>query len=312
MTGTLGLQRKNMNFAGKSKINSGLFWILSIGIFIPMMVIFVFVAKNFVPGWHPFSFLSSFSKSKKHTFVENFNKKTSRKIEETGKMSQSSNKNWWVDSGGWMEISSGTGKTIEGDLSADNKWAKLYKESNSKDTDNGAHPQNIFRLVTRDKWQNFRQQAFFRINKINLSASDNRNESNGFLLFNRYQDGDDLYYAGLRVDGYAVIKKKIKSDYHTLASEKVYKGGDYNRDTNPNLLPVGQWIGLKSVVETNSSGDVDITLYYKKGRNTKGWKQIAHCVDKGQKGDQITDPGYGGIRTDFMDVEFDKYKITDL
>ena len=37
------------------------------------------------------------------------------------------------------------------------------------------------------------------------------------LLFNRYQDGQTLYYGGVRVDGAAVIKKKLAGVYTTLA-----------------------------------------------------------------------------------------------
>ena len=125
---------------------------------------------------------------------------------------------------GQMIFENGIGKTIQGDFPEGSKWQKKYEKSNPKDTDNGTHPQNIFRLVTKAKWQNFDQEAYFRINRLNLSSSDNRNESNGILLFNRYEDGDNLYYTGLRVDGTAVIKKKYAGKYYTL-SEKVFFPG---------------------------------------------------------------------------------------
>jgi hypothetical protein len=166
--------------------------------------------------------------------------------------------------------------------------------------------------VGRDKWQNFSQEVYFKINKMNFSSSVNRNESNGFLLFNRYQDGDNLYYTGLRVDGYAVIKKKLKGDYHTLSEEKIFPGPAYDADKSPNLLPVGKWMGIKTEVITTSSGAVQINLYYKDSRDAPDWKLVANYVDTGQKGAEIMAPGYGGIRTDFMDVEFDDYKITGL
>jgi hypothetical protein len=246
----------------------------------------------------------------KKEYSEKFGKEYS--VEESGKRSESSSKNWWVNSGGRLIVSHGAGKTILGDLPASDKWHKAYKKSNPKDTDNGQHPQNIFRLVGREKFKNFSQEVFFRIRKINMSSSDNRNESNGFLLFNRYQNGDDLYYAGLRVDGYAVIKKKIDGDYFTLDSKKIFSGGEYDRDANPNLLPINKWMGIRSAVETNKDGDVEIGLYWKKRKNKGKWKLVAHYIDKGKKGDKIEDEGYGGIRTDFMDVEFDNYKIKEL
>ena len=234
------------------------------------------------------------------------------RVEEDGKRADSLNPNWWVNSGGWMVVSGGTGKTVQGDLESSDKWFKNYKKNNPDDTDGGAHPQNIFRLVGREKWQNFSQEVYFRINKMNFSESMNRNESNGFLLFNRYQDGDNLYYTGLRVDGYSVIKKKLKGDYHTLAEEKIFPGPDYDRDKNPNLLPVGKWMGIKTEVKTIASGAVQINLYYKENRDSGDWKLVSDYIDTGQKGAEITSPGYGGIRTDFMDVEFSDYKIAEF
>ena len=288
----------------KSQKNSGLpgwlFWIV-IGVII--------VAVICIAG----SFIRRSGKSvvtKQKTFTDEF--AGSYKLEEDGKRADSTNPDWWVNSGGRMIVSDGTGKTIEGDLEPSDKWFKSYKKNNPDDTDGGAHPQNIFRLVGREKRQNFSQEVYFRINKINLSASENRNESNGFLLFNRYQDGDNLYYTGLRVDGYAVIKKKLDENYHTLSEKKVFSGSDYDRDKNPNLLPVNKWMGIRSEVKTNSSGGVEISLFYRESRDQGDWKLVSHYVDTGQKDDEIMAPGYGGIRTDFMDVEFDEYKIIDI
>jgi hypothetical protein len=237
----------------------------------------------------------------------------SYKIEEAGSMKESADPYWWVSSGGYLKMSGGTGKTIWGKLGSSSGWQKLYKKTNSKDTDAGTHPQNIFRLVTRNQWQNFRQEFYFKIRKINLSGSDNRNESNGILLFNRYQDSDDLYYAGMRVDGTAVIKKKIGGDYFTLAQKKVFSGKKYSSSSNPNLLPMKSWLGIRSEVSNNPDGSVAIKLYFDSGKKGK-WTLVAEATDReGENGDSvITDPGYGGIRTDFMDVEFDKYRMTEL
>ncbi|MFA5925548.1 MAG: hypothetical protein WC831_01320 [Parcubacteria group bacterium] len=292
------------------KPKNSLFWASLALMIVLALGIAIYVKNHRLLGEPTLSFLSSASKSKSgKTFSDKFTRKGY--VGETAKMSESSNGRWWVNSGGRMDISGGTGKTILGNLSSGGKWFKNYKKNNPEDTDGGLHPQNIFRLVTRGKWENFSQEAYFRIRKMNLSDSENRNESNGILLFNRYQDGDDLYYTGLRVDGYAVIKKKIDGDYHTLAYERIFRG-DYDRDSNPNLLPVGRWIGIRSVVKTKKNGDVEISLYWKNKKSSKKWILAAHYTDKGQKGDEITDSGYGGIRTDFMDVEFDQYKISEL
>ncbi len=130
-------------------------------------------------------------------------------IEEAGTMEESSSPIWWVNSGGLMTIKNSIASTIQGELPVFSHWRVIYNKDNPSETDNGTHPQNIFRLVTRTKWQNLQQEAYYKITKYNLSADSHRDASNGLLLFNRYQDGNNLYYTGIRVDGTVVIKKKI-------------------------------------------------------------------------------------------------------
>lgn len=246
------------------------------------------------------------------TFKETFGE--SQVIDETAKMSGSASSDWWVNSGGQMIAEEGVGKTIQGDLPEDSRWRKNYSAGNPEDTDGGRHPQNIFRLVTRSQWKNFDQEAYFRVNKINLSASENRNDSNGILLFNRYENGDNLYYTGLRVDGSAVIKKKYDEKYYTIGEKKVFSGEPYDREKNPNLLPLGEWIGLKSEFRNTPDGDVEMKLFIDKGK-TGNWQLAVSAVDDGRKeyGKNIlSDEGRGGIRTDFMDVEFSEYKISEI
>ena len=216
---------------------------------------------------------------------------------------------WWVNSGAKMLLSGGDGKTVHGSLPANDKWRLLYATNNPTDTDNGYHPQNIFRLVGRSLWKNFHQEAYFKIDADNLSQSSNRNSSNGVLLFNRYQDDDSLYYTGLRVDGYAVIKKKLNGVYSTLAYVKVLPG-TYNRSSNPNLLPKNTWIGLRSEL-VNVGGKLSLKLYTDIGK-TGNWKLAATATDDGARGGVIDKSGFGGIRTDFMDVSFDGYSIKEL
>src|SRR3989338_3479902 len=127
-------------------------------------------------------------------------------LQESGSMDKSTSPFWWLNSGGLFILKDGLGMTIQGDLNAANKWNIAYASANPVDTDIGYRPQNIFRLVTKSKWQNFDQRVYFKITKLNMSESPNRNASNGFLLFNRYIDGDNLYYTGVRVDGSVVIK----------------------------------------------------------------------------------------------------------
>lgn len=226
-------------------------------------------------------------------------------------MSESLNSYWWVNSGAFLIKEDGVGKTLFDEIDKNSKWQKAYLQYNAADTDNGYHPQNIFRLVTRSKWQNFQQTIYAKIKKYNLSESKNRSESNGLLLFNRYLDSDNLYYVGIRVDGTAVIKKKINGNYYTLAQKSFYKADvPYNRDTNPNLIPGQKWIGLRSEIKTNSDNTVGIKLFIDKDK-TGNWVLAAEANDDGKTygGATILNEGYAGIRTDFMDVEFDDYKI---
>lgn len=233
-------------------------------------------------------------------------------IEESANIDSSKNEEWWVNSGAYLYVNEGIGKTIQGELPMGSGWQKRYRDYNASETDNGQHPQNIFRLVTKTKWQDLRQEAYYKINQYILSKAKERSASNGLLLFNRYQNGDNLYYTGIRVDGFAVIKKKIKGKYFTLAYNQIYPG-KYDREKTPNLLPRGQWIGLRSEVTNGENGIVNIKLYLDKERNGS-WELVAEAVDDGKKygGTAFMEAGHGGIRTDFMDVEFDDYRIETL
>lgn len=233
-------------------------------------------------------------------------------LEESGAPEESSSPYWWVDSGGQLIQKDGVGMTIQGSLDDSSPWFSRYRANNPVDTDNGTHPQNIFRLVTKNSWRNFTEECYYMVTDSNFSASPNRNESNGLLLFNRYLDGDNLYYAGLRVDGQVTIKKKYKGTYYTMTLLPTLGGGLYNRMSNPNLIPMNIWIGLRSIVKDNPDGSVDITLYMNQAHGD--WQLVAHAVDDGKQygGPVIRGPGRAGIRTDFMDVKLDDYKIEEL
>lgn len=234
-------------------------------------------------------------------------------LDEAGKMDDSSSPYFWLNSGGQFILIDGIGKTVQGELGKFNKWRLAYASSNPVDTDNGYHPQNILRLVTRSKWQNLRQEIYYRITKDNLSASPNRNASNGLLLFNRYLNGNNLYYAGIRVDGTAVIKKKINGTYYTMAQKPFFSGVKYDINTNPSLLPKNIWIGLRSEVKTNNDGTVSVRLFADNGK-TGNWVLAVEAKDdaKTYGGKAILSEGYAGIRADFMDVEFDDYAIRNI
>lgn len=225
-------------------------------------------------------------------------------LEEASSMSQSSDSAWFLDSGAYFIMGNGIARTVFGELASNDPWRREYVDENPVDTDNGLHPQNIFRLISKNSWHNVDQTLYFRINRINLSTSWNRNESNGVLLLSGYRNQDNLYYGGIRVDGTSIIKKKINGDYYDLDQREVYPG-NYDRTTSPNLLPLGKWIGLRTVTKALSSGDVSIDVYLDNDA-TGSWIQIAHAIDDGSEGSVFTS-GNVGVRTDFADVEFKQY-----
>lgn len=230
-------------------------------------------------------------------------------LEEAGSMSTSSSPYWWLSSGGRLHIH-GTGDTIHDELPANDYWRLLYAANNPVDTDAGYHPQNLFRLVTRSRWGSFRQQVHFRIDQDNLSASPNRNASNGVFLMNRYQDQYNLYYAGVRVDGAAVIKKKKQGTYYTLAYRKLFPGA-YDRDSSPSLLPKDTWMGITSEVLNRADGSVRIRFHVDRGDGV--WTLVFDTTDAGvYGGSPIVQAGHGGLRADFMDVAFETYLASSL
>lgn len=231
-------------------------------------------------------------------------------IVETGSFNDSSDAEWWLNSGAYIYRSGDIASSVQGELATDDRFRVLYSLTNPVDSDNGYHPQNLLRWVTRANYKNFSQQVYFKINRINLSDSPNRNASNGVFFFNRYQDGNNLYYAGIRVDGTAVIKKKYQGQYTTLKSARVYPG-QYNRATQVNFLPVGQWVGLKAVVVNDSNQNVDITLYMNLCPESEDWVPLLNVIDSSADILKISGEGHAGIRTDFMDVDFKGYRSVE-
>lgn len=215
---------------------------------------------------------------------------------------------FWLNSGAFFYSLKNQAQTIQGDLPPYSRWRLLYASSNPKDTDNGYHPQNVFRLITKAQYENFSQQIYVRVTKDNLSESENRNESNGIFLMSRYKDADNLYYTGIRVDGTAVIKEKVSGAYHTLAQKEFFPGDTYNKSTNPSLIPKHAWIGLKTEIKTLGPKTV-VIKFYTDVNNSGVWEETLTATDTPEKGSPpLIYSGNAGVRTDFMDVEFRDYK----
>ena len=233
-------------------------------------------------------------------------------LEEAGSEAETSSPYFWLNSGGLLHLYGGLGRTVHGPLPADNKWRLMYANANPLDTGNGYYPQNLFRFITRSKWQNVRAEMAFKINITNMTDSPNRDAHNAVLLMARYVDSANLYYAGIRVDGYAVIKKKVGGRYYTLAMNNVFANGQtYSRTSNPNLIPKNKWMKIRVETVNNPNGSVGVKLFLDKDNNNS-WTQVASVVDSGTSGPVVGSPGRVGIRTDFMDVEFDNLRMTNI
>lgn len=233
-------------------------------------------------------------------------------IKETSNLSDSEDRDYWLNSGALFYIRKNNAHTILGDLPEYSPWRLFYERSNPLDTDDGYHPQNIFRLVTKKVSLDSSQSFAVLIVNDNLNQSPNRNESNGILLMGRYIDSDNLYYAGIRVDGTAVIKKKKDGVYYTLAQTFVFEGDPYHKDINPSLLPKNQWIGLKANIEKINSQAVSIDFYIDK-KYDGNWTKVLSVIDSAQTGGgPIVSSGHSGIRSDFMDIEIKDYVVNSL
>jgi hypothetical protein len=208
-------------------------------------------------------------------------------------------------------IANGVARSVQNELPPDDEWRRRYAASSPVDTDGGRRPQNLFRLLTRERWRNLRQEVRLRINRLNPTSSPERGAWSGILLMQRYLGADDLYYAGLRLDGTAVIKKKRGGRYETLAIVPRLPGASEGR-VREDGLPVGRWIRLRSTAIDGPDGAVRLALYVAGERPDDGWTVAAEAVDDGSRGAPIREPGRAGIRADFADVEIDEYEAAEI
>jgi hypothetical protein len=234
-------------------------------------------------------------------------------LEEAENYDASLSDSYWLNSGARTYIyGTSSIQTIFGDLEKGSKWQLAYMASNPVDTENGFHPQNLFRLFTKDAYGDGTYQTYFKITKTILSQSPNRNESNGVLIMLHAKDNDNLYYAGLRVDGTAVIKKKIAGQYMTLGEVPVFAFAKYSKDSNPNLLPVNAWLGVQVKIKNLPHDQEDIALSIDIG-DSGVWVPVIHTIDIPQNGmPTLPLPAHAGLRTDFMEVEMKDFMVTSL
>ncbi len=247
------------------------------------------------------------------TIKDNCSLLTKGELIETVSGKSSSQSCWWLDSGGIFTIQNGIGKTISGNLPEESYWRKIYNQNNPEDTDKGSRPQNIFRLINTNKWKDVSESVLFKIDYYDLSSSENRNSSNGVLLMSRYRDNDNLYYAGLRVDGSAVIKKKAYGKYTTLATKPFNMPKQNQANKNENKIATNTWIGEKFVTVNNADGSVNLKLFINMG-DKENWKLVLDVNDTVQLSgtNPLRETGNIGIRSDFMDIQFSNFLAETL
>lgn len=238
---------------------------------------------------------------------------TDKILEEAASPEASKDTHWWLNSGGQLWMRDGMAMTVQGEAQPGIKWKRLYAESSPVDTDEGKFPQNLFRLIHLEICKDCRQQVYFSVKKNNLNVSPNRNQSNGVFLMSRFQDdGDTVYYLGLRVDGSAVIKKKVDGVYWTLASAVIYPNPGYDSVANPNVLPKDTWTGMRATVRNIDGQKVSLVLEIDEDRSGN-WEEALRVEDvMNDQSGVIGVGGYQGLRSDFMDVAWDDYALEGL
>lgn len=247
------------------------------------------------------------TQTSKRSITDNFD--TDKIYEEIREAKRNFSDRWRLNSGAFFNVKNWVWSSLQWALAEWSKWQLKYAVHNGwLDTDWWYYPQNLFRLVLNEKFQDYSQSAYYKINKYNLSTSPNRFESNWLYLFNRYVDQYNLYYTWIRVDWKVIIKKKYNSQYTTLASKKIFDWV-YNRDTNPNLIPTSKWIWIKSEVKNLATGGVSINVYTDLN-NDWIWEPALSYIDNTTT--SIKTSWYAWVRTDFMDFEMDRYNIQEL
>lgn len=220
---------------------------------------------------------------------------------------------WWLNSGGSFFVRGGLASTMSGPAERSSRWHRLYAASDPVDTEGGLYPQNLFRLISKKHWLNARTSVEAFIESYNASMSPSRNESNGVFLMTRYYDEDNFYLAGIRVDGTAVIKRKLNGLYETIGQVAYTNPDAYDRLRRPNLLPTGQWLSFAMEVTNESADSVIIRLDV--SFDGEDWHTLLTAVDQPSVldgGEKLLSPSSIGVRTDFMDVRFRSYKVTVL
>lgn len=222
-------------------------------------------------------------------------------VNETATMATSSSPYFWVASGGQFIITN-VANIPNPDLLSAGIYLGATIQGPSAATVT-AYQQNDFRLIERFMRTNIMQEVHFNLRHINMAETPSRDADKGIFVYARYYDVSNHYYAGITLDGRAVIRIVTNGVMKTLASTPLYMAdGGYDRDTNPNVIPGKKWIGLSTHADL-VGGKMHLSLDV--GSIDSGrwiWGAMFTSIVDSNPPVVLRGPCYGGIRSDYFDT----------
>lgn len=203
----------------------------------------------------------------------------------------------WLASGAKLAIQGGAGASLQGDLPAGDPWRVRYADTLAVSSDGGAHPQNVFRLFAKYPVKDASLTTYVNRERDNLSNVENRRGYDGESLIARYQGANEYYLATVRDDGLVSIKRVRDGTYTTLATARVFPGV-YDAQSNPDLIPLGKWIGMR--FETYDTATSTVLSLYTDVNDTGVWTLSARGIDASDA--RIDSGGLMGVTSDYADV----------
>jgi enediyne biosynthesis protein E4 len=121
----------------------------------------------------------------------------------------------------------------------------------------------------------------------------------GGVILGRYPEHSDSYF--LVNDGKGNLTKKVEKSIGTVGLIKGVLSADLDNDKNPELLLVGEWMGMKAFENTNGNWkDVSATYFDK---DYKGWWNCIKLADLNYDGKLDILVGNEGLNTQFRASE---------
>jgi hypothetical protein len=205
-------------------------------------------------------------------------------LSEASSVTSSTSAYWWLQNGGRLILTNGVGTSLS-----------------------SVTPADPFQMLLRKVLLHSSVESYV-MKKSDLAPTVVKAGWNGISLFSRYVDELNYYFASIRADGYATIRKRKNGLYITLLQKKVLPG-TYSL-TGPTLIPTDTWIGLRFSVDGNM-GYPRLTLHADFGR-TGIWSLLGEVTDDPAKfGPALEGAGLNGIRSDFP-LHTDDFRLEEL